>query len=252
MPELVQAEEFWTTLYPFLFPEDSFRLAAGEMDKILALIDFKGRSVLDLACGPGRHAIVLARKGYQVTGVDCSALLLGKAKSRAEAEGLDVEFVEEDMRRFRRPGAYDLALSMFTSFGYFDSRDDDLTVLRNVRDSLAPGGALVMDLFGKEVLARNFQPMSQEGPLGRFGAGDGEALIESHEIHDSWNRLRNQWLLIKGDRVRTFEFDHWIYSGQELKDRLEQVGFRNVRLAGDLRGNDYGVNATRLLVVAWK
>lgn len=252
MPELTQAEEFWTTMYPFLFPEASFRLAESEIDKILTLIDFKGRSILDLACGPGRHTTVLAKKGFQVTGVDCSPLLLEKAKERAGTHNVDVELVQQDMRDFSRPDTYDLALSMFTSFGYFDDRQDDIRVLRNIHRSLVPGGALVMDLFGKEVLARNFQPISQEGPLGQFGIGSGESLIESHEVYDGWNRLRNQWLLIRGDRVKTYQFDHWIYSGQELKDRLEQVGFTKVKLAGDLRGNDYGVNATRLLVIAWK
>jgi SAM-dependent methyltransferase len=250
--ESSEAEEFWKTLHPFLFPEDSFRLADGEVEKILALTNFTGRTILDLACGPGRHATVLAKKGYRVTGVDCSPFLLQKAKERAASANVDVELVQEDMRRFARPEAYDLVLSMFTSFGYFDDRQDDLKVLKNIYGSLVPGGVLVMDLFGKEVLARNFQPMSQEGPIGRFGGGDGEALIESHEIYDGWNRLRNQWLLIKGDRVKTFRFDHWIYSGQELKDRLEQVGFQKIKLAGDFRGNEYGLNASRLVVVAWK
>jgi SAM-dependent methyltransferase len=253
MPESSEAENFWKTLYPFLFPEDSFRLAEQEAQKILALINFEGRTILDLACGPGRHSTVLAKKGYHVTGVDCSPYLLAKAKERARSENVEVEFVQEDMRQFTRPEAYDLVMSMFTSFGYFDDRQDDLKVLRNIYGSLVRGGTLVMDLFGKEVLARNFQPiMSQEGPLGRFGVGDGEVLIESHEIYDGWNRLRNQWMLINGDRVKTFQFAHWIYSGQELKDRLEQVGFDNIKLAGDLRGNEYGVNATRLLIVARK
>jgi SAM-dependent methyltransferase len=69
-----------------------------------------------------------------------------------------IELVEGDMRDFRRPASYDLALSMFTSFGYFESRADDLRVLRNVRESLKPGGVFVVDVMGKEWLARHFQP----------------------------------------------------------------------------------------------
>jgi SAM-dependent methyltransferase len=252
-PSSAAAEEFWKTLYPYIFPEPSFRLGEGEVDKILALTKFNGKSVLDLACGPGRHSTVLAKRGYRVTGVDASAFLLEKAKERAAAENLDIEYVHENMLHFKRDGAYDLVLSMFTSFGYFEKREDDLKVLRNIYESLAPGGRLVMDIFGKEVLAKNFQPiMSQEGPLGKFGVSDDETLIETHEIYDSWNRMKNQWLLIKGDRVKTFTFDHFIYSAQELKDRLEQVGFSKIQLAGDLKGNEYGQNSTRLIVIAEK
>lgn len=252
MPELAQAEEFWKTLYPFLFPEDSFRLAQTEVDRVLALIDFKGKTVLDLACGPGRHSILLAKKGFQVTGVDSSAHLLEKAKERASKEDVDVEFIQADMRDFKRPGAYDLALSMFTSFGYFDDLEDDMKVLQNIYDSLTPGGTLLMDLYSKEVLAKNFEPMGAAGPLGQFGSSDGTILIESHEIYDDWCRLRNQWLLVQDGKAQTFEFAHWLYSGRELKDRLEQVGFKTVKLFGDFRGKEYGIHAQRLVAVATK
>jgi hypothetical protein len=62
------------------------------------------------------------------------------------------------MREFRREAVFDLALSLFTSFGYFAAREDDLTVLQNVRAGLRPGGAFLIDVVGKEWLARHFQP----------------------------------------------------------------------------------------------
>ena len=58
--------------------------------------------------------------------------------------------------------------------------------------------------------------------------------------------------LIEGTAVRSFRFHHTVYSGQELKDRLHNVGFQEVRLFGDQDGNEYGVDATRLVAVAWK
>jgi len=253
MPELAEAEEFWRTLYPFLFSDESFRIAATEVDRMLELIDFKGGDILDLACGAGRHSLVLAKKGYRVTAVDWSPYLLEKANEKAKADNVEVEFVHGDMRQFNRPEAYDLVLSMCTSFGYFDDKEDDLRTLGNIHRSLKPGGTLVMDLVTKELMARDYTPIvSGWGPMGSFGTNAGEALIEMHDIYDGWSRIRNQWLLVKGDHVRKFEFAHRIYSGQELKDRLEQVGFRNVKLSGDFRGNDYGIKAKRLVVVASK
>ena len=98
--------------------------------------------MLDLCCGPGRFSIELAKRGFRVTGVDRTRFLLGKAKSREKKAGVKVEWVESDMRDFVRPGAFDLALSMFTSFGYFDDKADDLRVLRQVCESLKPGGEI--------------------------------------------------------------------------------------------------------------
>ena len=136
MSEWFADEAFWETLYPFLFPQERFEAADEQVEKILRLVEFAGRDVLDLCCGPGRHSVALARRGLAVTGVDRSPFLLAKAKERALAAEVTVNWVAEDMRRFVRPKAFDLALSLFTSFGYFPDPEDDLRVLRNIRANL--------------------------------------------------------------------------------------------------------------------
>ena len=150
------------------------------------------------------------------------------------------------MRTFVQPSAFDLAISMFTSFGYFDDKAEDLTVLRNIFDSLRPGGMLVMDVMGKERLAQIFQPTSSSK------LPDGAVMIQRREIFDDWTRIRNEWTLIRGDTVRIYTFHHTIYSGQELKDRLTAVGFGDVRLYGNMEGAPYGREADRLIAVARK
>ena len=236
-------EAFWQTFFPVLFPEQRFEIAEEQVDKILALVEFKGGSILDLACGPGRHAVVMATKGFRVTGVDLSRFLLEKARQRAQAAGVEVEWVHADMRSFRRPGAFDLCLSMFTSFGYFENKADDLLVLRNIHDSLTDGGACLIDVVGKEWLARHFQPTSSQE------LEDGTLLIERREIYDDWSRIRNQWILLKEGKAREHRFQHTLYSAQELKDRLMEVGFGSVRICGDLDGNAYGPDAGRLIAI---
>ena len=235
-------EDFWRTFYPFMFGERKTAAAQGEVEQVLALSGVAHGRVLDLCCGPARHSFVLAQKGFEVTGVDRSPFLLGKA--RAAAAGAGVEFVEADMREFVRPGTFDLALSLFTSFGYFESRDEDLAVLRNVRASLKPGGLLVMDVMSKEYV------ISQGTPTRWEVWPTGEIHVQHYDVLPGWGRVRVQWLLFDGERARLFEFAHNVYSGQELSALLERAGFTGVRLFGSLDGAPYDAAATRLVARA--
>jgi len=246
MADWFEDETFWEKLYPFLFTGSKLEAAEVEVDSVLRLAGLERGDVLDLACGPGRHSVALAKRGFRVTGVDLSTFLLGKARQRARAEHIDVEWVQEDMRRFARPEAFDLALSLFTSFGYFESRDDDLAVLRNIRKSLRTDGTLVMEIAGREALARKFQPTTSKE------LDDGRLLVERHEIVDDWTRIRNQWIAIENDTATTFRFEFRIYSGQELKDLLFDAGFAGVNLYGAYDGRPYDLHAERLVAVARK
>jgi SAM-dependent methyltransferase len=244
--EWFEDESFWAATYPFLFSETRFEAAEQHLEDILVLVGIESGSVLDLCCGPGRTCIPLAQRGFRVTAVDRSPFLLEKGKERAAHENLNIEWVESDMREFERPAAFDLVLNLNTSFGYFDDRDEDVGVLRKIFGSLKPGGCLVMDLMGKEKLARIFQPTTSEK------LEDGTLLVQRHEIFDEWTRVRNEWIIIKGSEVRTFEFHHTIYSGQELKDRLLAVGFGDVKLCGSFDGEEYGTESNRFVAVARK
>jgi len=248
-------ESFWRELFPYMFSRA--RLAAGEADVDGALVLARppgraalararppGRAALDLCCGPGRCSIPLARRSFSVTGVDRTRFLLDKARARARQAKVRIEWVEADMRDFERPGAFDLALSMFTSFGYFEDKEQDVEVLRHVATSLRPGGAFVIDVVGKEFLARYFQPTTSEV------LPDGSVLFQRHEVFDDWTRLRNEWTLVRGGRSRTFRFHHTIYSGQELRDRLLRAGFSSCELYGSLAGEPYGPTSRRLVAVA--
>ena len=134
-------DEFWATIAPILFGRERRDRAAVETAQILSLIGVDaGASILDLCCGVGRHAVELARLGYRVTGVDRTSGYLDEARERAKDAGVEVELVEEDMRSFRREGAFDAVLNLFTSFGYFEDRDDDRKVVRNIHSSLKEGG----------------------------------------------------------------------------------------------------------------
>jgi SAM-dependent methyltransferase len=239
-------DSFWRELYPFMFPEKRIAGADEQIGKALSLTKPGGKSVLDLCCGPGRCSIALAKRGFSVTGVDRTKFLLDKARAKAKAARAKIEWVQQDMRDFVRPNSFALAISMFTSFGYFDDKHEDRIVLENMFASLQPGGACLLEMLGKERLARVLQPTTSNL------LGDGTLMVERHEIFDDWTRVRNEWLLIRDGRVKSYKFHHTVYSGQELRDRMEGAGFADVALYGNLDGDEYGPDAERLIAVGRK
>ncbi len=103
-----------------------------------------------------------------------------------------------------------------------------------------------MEMMGKERLARIFQPTSS------CQLEDGTIMVERREVFDDWTRIRNEWIVIKDNQVTTFRLHHTLYSGEELRTLLAEAGFTDIRLFGDLDGNPYGTEATRLVAVAIK
>jgi SAM-dependent methyltransferase len=238
-------EAFWTEIYPFEFPGPVLDAGVAQVERTLALDAVPARGdVLDLACGPGRHAVPLARRGFRVTAVDLSPFLLARARARASGAGVSIEFVHADMRAFARPGAFDLAVSFFTSFGYFDDPADDRQVAANVHRSLRPGGVLVMDVASQERMARLPQQTTSQR------TADGARLVRRHGVLEGGGRVRNEWTLVRGNRVRTFEFRLRVYSGPQLRALLTAAGFAEVRLHGGLDGRPYDLEAERLVAVA--
>jgi SAM-dependent methyltransferase len=244
--EWFEDEGLWRELYPYVFPAERVAAAEGQVTQIVALTGVASGAVLDLCCGPGRHAVEFARRGFSVTGVDRSGFLLERARESAEAADVAVEWVRDDMREFARPGAFDLACNLFTSFGYFAREEDNLRVLRNVGESLRDGGTFVMDMVGRERMERQ----GMEPRETRFA--DGAVLAQQPHVNADWTRLENEWTVVKGGRSRGYRFEHYLYSGPGLEERLLKSGFASVRLYGDLGGSPYGPEARRLVAVARK
>src|SRR5690242_2740481 len=103
--------------------------------------------ILDLPCGQGRHAIELARRGYEVTGVDLSPFLLNVAETRAREADVTVRWQLGDMRDVLDGEPFDLIINLFTSFGYFAEAADDRLVVRTAAAMLEPGGRFLLEVI---------------------------------------------------------------------------------------------------------
>ncbi|MFW9925978.1 MAG: class I SAM-dependent methyltransferase [Candidatus Thorarchaeota archaeon] len=240
-------ETLWAVMEPVLFTEARIAHTVNEVDSIKSLCKMQpDESVLDLCCGIGRHSLEFARRGHKVVGVDRTKLYLDKARLKAKEENLNVEFVLDDMRTFYRKQSFDIVLSMFTSFSYFEDHEEQMLVLRNIYSSLRAGGRLFLDSAGKEILARIFLRQSwSEWPHG--------FLLEEREAIDNWTKMNNKWIFVERDgTVHRYDVIHWIYSGAEIKEMMENVGFSDIKVFGGLDGRAYDNEAVRLVIVATK
>ena len=240
-------DKLWEIMESVMFTEARIAFTSNEIDAIKSLCKIApDEVVLDLCCGIGRHSLELARRGHKVVGVDRTKQYLERARDAAKKENLSIEFVLDDMRTFHRKTSFDLILSMFTSFGYFEDHEEQMLVLRNIYSSLRTGGKFILESAGKEILARIFQRYSwSEWPHG--------FVLEEREAIENWSKMHNKWIFIERDgTVHRWDVIQWIYSGAEIMEMLESVGFSDVKIYGGLDGRDYDLEAERLVAIATK
>ncbi|MGB6553126.1 MAG: hypothetical protein WBE78_06500 [Candidatus Binataceae bacterium] len=116
----------------------------------------------------------------------------------------------------------------------------------NVYASLRDGGRFILDMNGKENLARKFRERDWHR------RDDGRILLEERRVLDGWSRIETHWILLDGNTRRESTFRLRLYSGSELAELLRGVGFQKVELFGTLAGAPYNHAAERLIALATK
>lgn len=212
----------WTKQFfraPVFSPGAPEALAAAPMEAAAAwkLLKLKpGARLLDVACGTGRHAVLLARRGAFVVGVDATAAYLKEA--RAKAKGMpNCLFARGDMRRLPFKGEFDAAMNLWTSFGYFDKPSDDLKALKGVARSLKPGGLFLIDLL-------DFSWVREHGQRRRWDRrSDGAYLLQDADwVEGRDPRVINAWIVLRPGKP-------------ELRSRFIVRGYDKPRLYALLR-----------------
>jgi D-alanine-D-alanine ligase len=205
--------------------------------------------ILDLACGQGRHSLELSREGCRnVVGLDRSHYLINRAKAQAQAERLHVSFKEGDARKLPfQDHTFDFVLILGNSFGYFDSMDDDMIILKEVRRVLKMGGTFFIDVADGDYLRKNFQPRSWEWIdkhyfvcRERALSLDGERLI-SREVITQVN---------KGTIADQFYAER-LYTPELLESIMLRAGFEDITFHGSFkpdsrRNQDLGMMERRI------
>ena len=240
--------EFWDLTASYVFPDARMQAGRSEIDAVDGLLRREtgagfdaGTRVLDVPCGPGRHAAALAARGCVVSGFGLTEAYVLAAGARAEEAGVPLSLTQADMYSSAFGGPFDIALNLFTSLGYTCDEADDIRFLRAIHDSLAPGGLLVVDSIGKEVLARIFEPV-------RYLTTGGWIAKSVATIEESWRVVRTRMELTKDGDDRTVEFRHLLYGASELVRVMESAGF-DVSVFGGYDGQVYNHEALRLVAI---
>ncbi|WP_324716086.1 class I SAM-dependent methyltransferase [Carboxydochorda subterranea] len=239
-------ETYLATYDPLLTAEYTSEQVDG-LERLLELSP--PADILDMPCGQGRHSIELARRGYRVTGVDLSAYLLDVARRRAEEAGLReeaVEWVRQDMRDFRRPQAFDVAINLFSSFGYLEDEAEDARVMAAFYESLRPGGRLVMEMIHKYWLIRSGSEQVWVETPGAF-------TLERVRYNVLTDRTEtDRVVILDGGRVERRRFSIRQYSLVELARMAREVGFELAGAYGTLNGEEPLTLESRRLVAVFR
>jgi SAM-dependent methyltransferase len=205
--------------------------------QLCALTD--GAAILDLGCGHGRHSVELAKRGYQVTGLDQSRLFLDKAAERAQRTGVEVEWIQGCYTNLSWKNRFDLVISMYHSFGYCEDESEQEQLLRRVFRSIRPGGRFVIDLWGLQQLEPHLGQHRVELPEYLFEEEVTLSVLEqpSPMEAEALHRLDViQALTRPGQSTKHYGHHIRLYTPSQLTAKLRSAGFVEMALWGSFQG----------------
>ena len=200
--------------------------------------------VLDLACGPGRHSILFAQKGYKVSAVDLSKNLLKVALDSAVKSNVKVNFIEADLRNLCIKPKFDLVVNLFTSFGYFEDDKENFKLFGRAFYFLNDNGYFVLDFFNKDYLQKNIVAKSE-------GYIDRSRIIQERKIEGE--RVIKKITILNNGNEKHFMESVRMYSKDELITEIEKRGFKVEKVFGGVRGRTFDLETSqRIIIIARK
>jgi SAM-dependent methyltransferase len=203
-----------------------------------------GARILDIGCGHGRHANELARRGYDVLGVDLVLGFLEKARDAARRDGLAARYALGDVRGLGEVASFDHAICLFDAFGFLDDEGNEAQ-LAAVAAALRPGGALLLDVRNRDWIVRNILPVTV------LDKGD-DLMIDRHVFDTQRGRLVDRRTYVRDGRARTVTFSIRLYAHTELTVLLRAAGLAVERAFGGWDGAPLSLSRNRMLLVARK
>ncbi len=233
---------FDTDYYHVLYRNRNTEEAALFIDRLFEHFHpEKGSKLIDIACGKGRHARHMNEKGFDTTGIDLSSASINYAK---QYENESLHFFRHDMRKTFRHEAFDYAFNLFTSFGYFQTRQEHVSALSAFNDSLKPGGLLILDFFNSTKIIQELRPLEIKEEKGIVFTiskelKDGK-IIKTIEFED--NEEKHKYL----EKVFAFTL-------KDFEIMMEQSNFKIIDKFGDYNFHDFNEKkSSRLILICQK
>jgi SAM-dependent methyltransferase len=235
-------DEFYSLIEPGLCSSERLAIAPREVEAMLRLLELPpGARLLEMAAGPGAHAVAFAQRGMRVTAVDRTWWYLERASRAAQGAKVEVEVVKEDMRNFVRPRGFDAATCLDTSIGIFERAEDNLKAAGNIVLSLKPGGVALFEMIGRELI---------KGPRRDWVEVEGDFVLEEMTPTDGGTWVDRRLVAVRKGETKEMRISHPLYSGPDLRGLLLEAGFSSVELYGSYAGAQYDAQAESLIAVA--
>jgi SAM-dependent methyltransferase len=223
----------YASYYDALYRDKDYEAECDFLEQIFARYAHAPvRTILDLGCGTGGHALPLARRGYTVTGVDLSEHMLEKARQKAADAGLNIRFHQGDIRNIELRRAFDAVIAMFAVISYQITNEDLAAAFRTARRHLEPGGLFVFDCwFGPAVLVQRptdrYKVVERNGErIIRFAHPTLDIMRHTVQVDYKVLRLKDDRVLDEGDESHVMRF----LFPQEIAHYLGEAGFRLEKL----------------------
>jgi SAM-dependent methyltransferase len=213
--------------------------------------------VLDIACAHGRTAVQLAKSGFSVLGVDISPDLVAEATTRSQRERVSdrVEFEVADMSALSAAlhgRNFDAVVSVFNSFGYLDTDEENDEVLSQFVKALVPGGILVLDIDDKDYFIHNRMGKNEPGPNDqKWRWGTGDLNVECFHSYDFSRRRRRSRFRVSGNDGQSEMplVSVRLYDASDIEARLRESGLHVLDLYSDFHGARYVAGRTEHMIV---
>ena len=234
------SEWFDSPYYHILYKNRDMREAEYFLRNLVRRLSLqKDKKLVDLACGKGRHSIFLNSLGYDVTGVDLSAHSIAEAKA---SENERLHFDVQDLRNLPYESEFNVALNLFTSFGYFDCDDTNKKVIAQVHKILKPGGMVVIDFMNVDVVLKGLVP--HEIKVVQGISFDIAKRIEGGKIIKRIGFTDN-------NKQYSFNEEVQVLSRSDFETLLKEGGFELVHVYGNYKLEEFDSNTSdRLILIA--
>lgn len=215
------------------------------LEKVLGLK--RNTNILDCPCGHGRHSIELAHRGYNVTGQDLNAFFLQEAKKSGDLAGVSVRWIHGDMRQIPFEEEFDVALNLFTAFGYLESDEEDQKVLYQIAKVLKTGGRFVLDVINRDHVIRTYREKDWQQ------LSDGSVVITEKQFDHPTGRNIDRRIRIWNDgRREEFSLFVRMYTVAELASMFRKAGLTLKEMYGNYNAEPLTFDSARYILLAEK